>query len=156
MTSDARPEPANPLPAGTRRMWVCESLLGAAVLGVAALGIATSAGALMPWLPLAAAATGLAYAGLVPRERHRRWHWALHEQELDIVHGIWDRTRTIVPLTRIQHVSVQRTGWTGTFGVVRVHVHTAAGTTTIPGLTPAQADDVRDRILAHLQTPDDL
>ena len=113
-------------------------------------------GALMPWLPLAAAAIGVAYAVVVPRERHRRWRWALHEQELDIVYGIWEVTRTIVPITRIQHVSVQRTGWTDTFGLVRLHVHTAAGTTTIPGLAPAQADDVRDRILARLQTPDDL
>ena len=64
--------------------------------------------------------------------------------------------RTIVPLTRIQHVSVERTGWTELFGLVRLHVHTAAGKTTIPGLEPAQADDLRDRILAQLRTPDDL
>jgi membrane protein YdbS with pleckstrin-like domain len=37
-----------------------------------------------------------------------------------------------------------------------VHVHTAAGKTTIPGLERPQADDVRDRILAQLRTPDDL
>jgi membrane protein YdbS with pleckstrin-like domain len=156
VTTDARPEPANPLPDAARTMWRCEALIGGGVLFAAALGVAMAVGALMPWLPLAAAAAALADAALVPRERHRRWRWALHETELDIVHGIWDVTRTIVPITRIQHVSVQRTGWTGTFGLVRLHVHTAAGTTTIPGLAPAQADDVRDRILARLQTPDDL
>lgn len=128
----------------------------AVLLFAVALAIAMGVGALMPWLPLAAAALGVAYAGVVPRERHRRWRWALHEQELDIRYGIWAVTRTIVPITRIQHVSVQRTGWTDAFGLVRLHVHTAAGTTTIPGLAPAQADDVRDRILARLQTPDDL
>lgn len=137
-------------------MWRWEALIFAFVLFAIALGIAMGVGALMPWLPLAAAAIGVAYAAVVPRARHRRWRWALHEQELDIVYGIWEVTRTIVPITRIQHVSVQRTGWTDTFGLVRLHVHTAAGTTTIPGLAPAQADDVRDRILARLQTPDDL
>ena len=130
--------------------------MSAMVLFAIALGVAMGVGALTPWLPLGAAAAGVAYAVLVPRERHRRWRWALHEQELDIVYGVWKVTRTIVPVTRIQHVSVQRTGWTDTFGLVRLHVHTAAGTTTIPGLAPAQADDVRDRILVRLQTPDDL
>lgn len=121
-----------------------------------AFGLAMSVSVLMPWLPLGAAVAGLAYAAYVPRESHRRWRWALHEEELDIVHGIWDVTRTIVPITRIQHVSVQRTAWTSTFGLVHLYVHTAAGKTTIPGLQAAQADDVRDRILARLQTPDDL
>jgi membrane protein YdbS with pleckstrin-like domain len=137
-------------------MWRWEALMTAVLLFAVALAIAMGVGALMPWLPLAAAAIGVAYAVVVPRERHRRWRWALHEQELDIRYGIWAVTRTIVPITRIQHVSVQRTGWTDAFGLVRLHVHTAAGTTTIPGLAPAQADDVRDRILARLQTPDDL
>ncbi len=156
MTTEVRREPANPLPDGALKMWRWEALIFGFVLFAIAAGIAMGVGALMPWLPLAAVAVGVPYAIVVPRERHRRWRWALHEQELDIVYGIWEVTRTIVPITRIQHVSVQRTGWTDTFGLVRLHVHTAAGTTTVPGLTPDQADDVRDRILARLQTPDDL
>jgi membrane protein YdbS with pleckstrin-like domain len=32
----------------------------------------------------------------------------------------------------------------------------AAGTRTIPGLERATADDLRDRILERLRTPDDL
>ena len=155
-TTDVRPEPANPLPDGALRMWRWEALIFAFVLFAMALGIGMSVGALMPWLPLAAASAGLTYSVVFPAKNHRRWRWALHEEELDIAHGIWDARRTIVPITRIQHVSVQRTGWTNTFGLVHLHVHTAAGKTTIPGLAPAQADDVRDRILARLQTPDDL
>jgi membrane protein YdbS with pleckstrin-like domain len=65
-------------------------------------------------------------------------------------------TRTIVPITRIQHVSVERSGWTNVFNVVRLNVHTAAGKTTIPGLAPTRAGVVRDDILARLRTPDDL
>jgi membrane protein YdbS with pleckstrin-like domain len=137
-------------------MWRWEAVMFALLLLAIASGVAMGVSALMPWLPLGAALAGVTDAVVVPRERHRRWRWALHEQELDIVYGVWAVTRTIVPITRIQHVSVQRTGWTDTFGLVRLHVHTAAGTTTIPGLAPDQADDVRDRILAQLQTPDDL
>jgi membrane protein YdbS with pleckstrin-like domain len=156
VTTDARPAPQHPLPDGVRTMWRCEVAIGAALGLVAAFAVAAAAGALMPWLPLAAALGGLAAVLLVPRSRHAHWRWELLEEELDLVHGIWRVTRTIVPLTRIQHVSVHRSGWTNLFHLVVVKVHTAAGGTTIPGLGSARADDVRDRILARLRTPDDL
>lgn len=151
-----RPEPTNTLPDGVRAMWLCEDLIGVLVLVAVAFGIAAAADVLMPWLPLAAAAAGIAYAVLVPRARYRRYRWQLHDEELDLLSGVLSVTRTIVPVTRIQHVSVQRTGWTSVFDLVRLNVHTAAGQTTIPGLQPARAADVRDQILAQLRTPDDL
>jgi membrane protein YdbS with pleckstrin-like domain len=156
VTRDARPAPKHLLPDGVRAMWRAEAAIAAVfALGVA-FAVAAPVAALMPWLPLAVAPAGLAAVLVVPRARHARWRWELHEEELDLVHGIWNVTRTIVPLTRIQHVAVQRTGWTGLFGLVVVRVHTAAGATTIPGLEAAQADDVRDRVLARLRSPDDL
>lgn len=137
-------------------MWVCEAAIGALLGVVAASGLANALGAPMPWLPLAAAVAGAAWVVVVPRARHARWRWELHEEELDLLSGVWSVTRTIVPLTRIQHVAVQRTAWTRLFGVVVVQVHTAAGGTAIPGLEPPRADDLRDRILERLRTPDDL
>jgi membrane protein YdbS with pleckstrin-like domain len=104
----------------------------------------------------ALAIVALAVACCVPILRHRRWRWGLGDEELELVHGVWSVTRTIVPLTRIQHVSVQRTAWSDLFGLVVLHVSTAAGTTTIPALTRPQADELRDRILARLSAPDDL
>jgi len=137
-------------------MWTAEAAIAAVVATGLALALAAGVDELMPGLPLAVAASGLAWVVVGPRRRHARWRWELDEEDLDLVHGVWNVTRTIVPLTRIQHVAVQRTGWTRLFGLVVLHVHTAAGSTTIPGLEPDRADDVRDRILARLQTPDDL
>ena len=155
-TTHARPAPANRLPDGVRAMWLSEAVIGALLAVVASFGLANAIGGLMPWLPAATAVAGAAWALVVPRARHARWRWELHEEELDLLSGVWSVTRTIVPLTRIQHVAVQRTGWTRLFGLVVVQVNTAAGGTAIPGLEPAQADDLRDRILARLRTPDDL
>lgn len=137
-------------------MWVYEAAIGALLAVVVAFALGNALGLPMPWLPLAAAVAAVAWVAVVPHARHARWRWQLHEEELDLLSGVWRVTRTIVPLTRIQHVAVQRTGWTRLFGIVVVHVHTAAGGTTIPGLEAAQADDLRDRILARLRTPDDL
>ena len=136
-------------------MWLVQSLGLAVALSAGAL-----AGAGGGTMPLAAAVAfaivAVASACVLPVLRHRRWRWELDEDDLDLVHGVWRVVRTIVPLTRIQHVSVQRTGWSDLFGLVALHVSTAAGTTTIPALTRPQGDDLRDRILVRLRTPDDL
>jgi membrane protein YdbS with pleckstrin-like domain len=143
MTDAVRPEPTNTLPDGVRAMWLCEDAIGVLVLLAIALGIAMAVDALMPWLPLLVAVGGLAHIVLVPRERYRRYRWELREEELDLLAGVLTVTRTVVPITRIQHVSIQRTGWTSVFDLVRLNV-------------PARADGVRDQILARLRTPDDL
>jgi len=156
LTETPRSEPSNPLPVATRTMWWGESF-GTCV---ALVGGALLLSARAAWLPLSlalvVAAGAIGYSVGVPIVRYRRWRWELHEQELDLLHGAWRVIRTIVPVTRIQHVSVERTGWTELFGLVHLHVHTAAGKTTIPGLERRQADELRDRILAKLRTPDDL
>ncbi len=156
LPASARSDPANRLPIATRRMWWGET----AVIALVLVGAAIMAGATADWLPTAlarlAVVVAIAWAIAVPLVRWRRWRWELHDEELDLLHGAWRVVRTIVPITRIQHVSVERTGWTDAFGLVRLHVHTAAGKTTIPGLERATADELRDRILARLRTPDDL
>ena len=127
---------------------------------VVLVGAALALTANVAWFPLAlslaVAAAAVLCTAAVPVIRYRHWRWDLHEEDLDLLHGAWRVVRTIVPVTRIQHVSVERSGWTDLFGLVRLHVHTAAGKTTIPGLERPQADDLRDRILAKLRTLDDL
>jgi membrane protein YdbS with pleckstrin-like domain len=136
-------------------MWLAQSIAGAVALSAAVLAL--GAGGTVPLAAAVAfAIVAVAGASTLPVLRYRRWRWGLDEEELDLVHGVWPVVRTIVPLTRIQHVSVQRTGWSDLFGLVSLHVSTAAGTTRIPALTRPQGDELRDRILARLRTPDDL
>jgi membrane protein YdbS with pleckstrin-like domain len=136
-------------------MWLAQSAILSLVLSVGAVALGRHG--TVPTAGVAAfVVVVVAYGSVMPVLRHRRWRWGLGEDELDLVHGVYAVTRTIVPLTRIQHVSVQRTGWSDLFGLVEVDVSTAAGTTTIPALTRPQGDELRDRILARLGTPDDL
>jgi membrane protein YdbS with pleckstrin-like domain len=136
-------------------MWLAQSFGVAVALSAGA--VALGANGIVPIAAAAAfAIVAVACALRLPGLRYRRWRWGLDEEALDLVHGVWPVVRTIVPLTRIQHVSVQRTGWSDLFGLVSLRVSTAAGTTTIPALTRPQGDELRDRILVRLRTPDDL
>jgi membrane protein YdbS with pleckstrin-like domain len=136
-------------------MWLAQTAIYCLALSIGALALGRH-GTVPLAAALAFAVVALAYGSCMPVLRHRRWRWGLGEEELDLLHGVWEVTRTIVPLTRIQHVSVQRTVWSDLFGLVELHVSTAAGTTTIPALTRRQGDELRDRILARLNAPDDL
>ena len=81
-----------------------------------------------------------------PELRYRRWRYAIHDDEIDIRHGVWSVKRTLVPITRVQHVDTEADLIQQMFGVATVVFHTAAGKTVIPALEPAEAERARERI----------
>lgn len=101
---------------------------------------------------VAAIVIGLAGAPL----RYRNWRYELRDDELDIREGAFTITRTVVPLSRVQRVRVERTLTSQLLGVATLEVHTAAGETSIPALELDVADELRDTIARRLKLPDDL
>jgi membrane protein YdbS with pleckstrin-like domain len=65
----------------------------------------------------AAALLLLGWAILIPRRRYRSWGYAMTEDELHIQHGLWNRTRTVVPFGRVQHIDVAQGPIERAFGV---------------------------------------
>src|SRR5699024_11717083 len=45
---------------------------------------------------------------LIPALRYRRWRYVIFEQEIYIQHGILIRTRTLIPMIRVQHVDTEQ------------------------------------------------
>jgi membrane protein YdbS with pleckstrin-like domain len=64
--------------------------------------------------------------------------------------------RTLIPMTRVQHVDTQRTPLSDLFELRSVTVHTAAGSHSIPALRPGDAASIRDRIAVLARQPDEL
>jgi membrane protein YdbS with pleckstrin-like domain len=63
--------------------------------------------------------------------------------------GVMFRQESVVPYTRIQHVDTEQGPIERALGLSRVTVHTASGTSsslTIPGLAPADAEALRERL----------
>ncbi len=112
-----------------------------------------------PWdrVGLAVAAAYLLLAVTVlPELRHRRWRYEVREHEIDIRHGTFAVTRTIVPMRRVQHVATSRGLLEQAFELATVSFHTAAGGTSIPALWEIEADRVRTRIATLARTADEL
>jgi uncharacterized protein len=150
------PEPTRPLAPGARAMWRLEGLAVALAAAAAAVGItraAEGAAATLTWL--AAALVALIAVGAVPELRWRRWRWEVREAEVDIRHGTFVVTRTLVPMLRVQHVDTRRGLLEQSLGLATVVFHTAAGANKIPALDASEAARVRDRIAELARHVDD-
>jgi uncharacterized protein len=87
--------------------------------------------------------------GFLPRSL-RSWGYAERGDDLLVRHGILYRRLSIVPYGRMQFVDVTAGPLERLLGLATVQLHTAAAATDarIPGLPPAEAARLRDRLTA--------
>lgn len=138
------------LPPGLLRMrrllllvWLVPAAVAVGVLLGLLVGPAWAAFAL---LPLAGAGWGWVLLG----RNWRSWRYAEREDDLLISRGVLWREETVVPYGRMQLVEVTSGPVGRYFGLAGVQLHTAAAATdaAIPGLDPAEAERLRDRLTA--------
>ncbi|MFI9253987.1 PH domain-containing protein [Streptomyces sp. NPDC053069] len=101
------------------------------------------------WAAFAALPPALAVWGWRLVERNwRSWRYAERGDDLLISRGVLWREETVVPYGRMQLVEVTSGPVERRFGLATVQLHTAAAATdaTIPGLSPAEAERLRDRL----------
>jgi hypothetical protein len=96
------------------------------------------------------------YSLLEPTWRYRSWRFAVSDDEVDTVSGVITRTRRLIPMARIQHVDTTRGPFERGRGLATVVIHTAAGSSSIPGLPAERATSIRDRIASLANTYEDL
>jgi uncharacterized protein len=121
------------------------------VIGGAAVGGAV--GFLLWALAVAVVAVG---GVALPLIRWRLWRYEVRDEEIDLLRGALVVTRTLIPMTRVQHVDTQRTPLSDLFELRSVTVHTAAGSHSIPALREGDAAAIRDRIALLAREPDEL
>ncbi|MFD7560341.1 MULTISPECIES: PH domain-containing protein [unclassified Streptomyces] len=126
-----------------RMLLVVWTVLLAAATGVL-LGLAGPA-----WAGLALVWPAAAVWGWVLLGRNwRSWRYAERADDLLISRGVLWREETVVPYGRMQLVEVASGPLERRFGLASVQLHTAAAATDakIPGLAPAEAERLRDRL----------
>lgn len=111
------------------------AVLASALLGSVLLGVLAVLGVWLWWL--------------IGR-RVRSFGYAERADDLLVTSGIMFRRLVIVPYGRMQLVDIQAGPIDRWLGIATVQLHTAAATTdaTIPGLLPAEAAGLRDRLAA--------
>jgi uncharacterized protein len=163
----AGPPYGRPAPPGGRRrlhpkqvqVWAVGYGLGALTLvaAVAAADAVVAAVDVGGWPLPAGTATGLvAVLALLalwrlPRLAHERWTYELAEDALELRRGVVVQRHTAIPYFRVQHVDITRSPVERALGLSELVVRTAAASTDarIPGVAAAEAESLRDAILAR-------
>jgi membrane protein YdbS with pleckstrin-like domain len=134
--------------AAARRIVTCGPLLLlAAALAVLGVVLDTSWGTGAAVVPLAAAA----WAWWVVGRQVRSWGYAERADDLLVRHGVAFRTVVVVPYGRMQYVDVYAGPLDRALGLAKVQLHTASAHSDayIPGLPPAEAARLRDRLASR-------
>jgi uncharacterized protein len=90
------------------------------------------------------------WRSLVTVRAVKAWGYAERDNDLLVRHGLVIRRLSIVPYARMQFVDVTAGPLERAFRLATVQLHTAAAATDakIPGLPPAEAARLRDRLTA--------
>lgn len=106
------------------------------------------------WSPLAYAAGAVVLLAAVRSfavvRAVRAWGYGERERDLLVRHGLVVRRLSIVPYARMQFVDVTAGPLERAFNLATVQLHTAAAASDarVPGLAPAEAARLRDRLTA--------
>ncbi len=140
--------PVSPKLATARRL----TLMLVAVPVLLVLGVVAAEGQVRTVALVLAAATLVLTAWMwwLIGRRVRSFGYAERADDLLVTSGIMFRRLVVVPYGRMQLVDITAGPIDRSLGVTTVQLHTAAASTnaTIPGLPPAEASGLRDRLAA--------
>ncbi|GIG59481.1 hypothetical protein Lfu02_38530 [Longispora fulva] len=156
--TDPSTSPLDPLPDLTWQRLSPRYVL-VRLISLATGALALAAAAVFGWLvaewPLALGCAGAVVLFALVRapfliRQVRSWGYAERDADLLVRHGLMVRRLSIVPYARMQFVDVAVGPLERLFGLATVQMHTAAvgADATVPGLEPAEAVRLRDRLAA--------
>ena len=129
-------------------------LLNIGAGAVLLVGLTVLAAMASTWAAVIVAVLGLAALGwgwVVVGRSVRSWGYAERAEDLLVTRGLLNRQLVVVPYGRMQFVDVTAGPLDRRFGLATVQLHTAAAASDaqIPGLVPAEAARLRDRLAAR-------
>ena len=129
-------------------------LLNIGAGAVLLVGLTVLAAMASTWAAVAVAVLGVGALGwgwVVVGRSVRSWGYAERAEDLLVTRGVLNRQLVVVPYGRMQFVDVTAGPLDRRFGLATVQLHTAAAASDaqIPGLVPAEAARLRDRLAAR-------
>ena len=85
-----------------------------------------------------------------PLIEYRQWGYYITEDKVDIRHGIFFVTNTIIPIIRIQHITVSQGPINRKLGLYEVEMSLASNSFKIEGLSKEVADEIAENLKSKL------
>ncbi len=156
-----RAEPLNRISEKGLKVWRLYGSIQTAVVLLLAIGVGVLTYIFdWPWWIYAiASAVVILFAYffiyLFPKVRWMRWRYEVRESEIELQHGLFIVTRTLIPMVRVQHVDTAQGPILRKYDLSEITISTAATTHTIPALVSEEADEMRSRISVLARVAED-
>lgn len=91
-------------------------------------------------------------AGLLiyPIMEYKRWKYMINDEKIEIIHGIFFIKRDIIPIVRIQNISIEQGMVYRRYKLYKLKIALASGTFEIEGLCRDVADDIAEILRKRL------
>ncbi len=83
---------------------------------------------------------------LYPEIEYRQWAYLIAADRIEVKKGIFFHATRIVPISRIQHVTVFEGPLARFYGLAGITINTAGGSVKIEGLARRTADEICERL----------
>ncbi len=87
---------------------------------------------------------------LYPAIEYRQWGYIITDDRVEIRHGIFFIQTTILPIIRVQHVTISQGPINRKLGVSTIEINTASGVFKIEGLSDSNAKSIADSLKSKL------
>ena len=154
-------QPINRISVKGLRVWRLYGIIQTFILLLLAVGVSVLAYIFEGrwWIYAIAGASVLLMSYLLiylfPKIRWMRWRYEVRESEIELKHGLFIVTRTLIPMVRVQHVDTSQGPILRKYDLAEITISTAATNHTIPALITAEADELRGRISVLARVAED-
>jgi len=83
---------------------------------------------------------------IYPEIEYRQWRYLITEDKIEIRHGIFFVKTTIIPIIRVQHITMTRGPIYRKLGLTKVSIFLASGSFDIEGLNKNTADMISENL----------
>ncbi len=89
---------------------------------------------------------------IYPEIEFRQWGYIITDDRVEISHGIFFVKTTVVPIVRIQHITLSSGPIIRRLGISVVNIHTASGVFSIQGIPDEEAKAMAEMLRLKLYT----
>lgn len=87
-----------------------------------------------------------------PAIEYKQWGYIITDDRVEIRHGIFFVRNTIIPIIRIQHITVSQGPIIRKLGISVINIHTASGLFIIEGISNEEAGLIAEGLKSKLYT----
>ena len=89
---------------------------------------------------------------LYPAIKYRQWGYIISDDRVEIKHGIFFVKNTVIPIVRIQHITISQGPINRKLGISIINIHTASGQFSIEGISNEDATSMAESLKSKLYT----